>query len=561
MHALLARMRESGVRAVAVEVSAQALTRHRVDGLVFDVVVVHQPQPRPPRRLRRHGGVLPGEARRCSSPTAPSAASSRSTPRTARASSTESRIPVTTIATVGHSRPTSTRREWVVEVLDETRRVHRVPAHRPRGPLARDPRAADRLAHGRQRRARDRHARRGGLRARGDRRARSTPTAASRPTCPAAPSGSRATAGPSVYVDFGHSPDAFENTLAAVRKFTPGRTIMVFGADGDRDASKRHEMGRVAAEGCDILVITDHHPRFEDPASIRATLLEGAALAEHQPEIYEVQPARGRDQEGGVARPRGRLDPLGRSRPPGLPRHRGRAHAVLRPGARASRAARGGLGVIALGLGELEDALGGRLVLPAGAARDQSCRGKRRDRFPPRRARLDLLRAARRGHRRSPVRAGGRRGRRCARRSSSASSTSTAPQARGAGRGRGPRRARPAGRRAGARARRAAGRRHHRLERQDDHQEPAARDPRGRGPDCRPAGLVQQPGRRARSRCCGSTRPPSTSSSRWARAASARSPGSCRSRPRTSASCSRSASPTPGSSAASRRRSARRPRW
>ena len=38
MHALLARMRESGVRAVAVEVSAQALTRHRVDGLVFDVV-------------------------------------------------------------------------------------------------------------------------------------------------------------------------------------------------------------------------------------------------------------------------------------------------------------------------------------------------------------------------------------------------------------------------------------------------------------------------------------------------------------------------------------------
>ena len=59
---------------------------------------------------------------------------------------------------------------------------------------------------------------------------------------------------------------------------------MVFGADGDRDATKRHEMARVAAEGSDILVITDHHPRFEDPASIRATLLEGAQLAEHQPE-------------------------------------------------------------------------------------------------------------------------------------------------------------------------------------------------------------------------------------------------------------------------------------
>ena len=96
--------------------------------------------------------------------------------------------------------------------------------------------------------------------------------------------------GPSVYVDFGHSPDAFLNTLAAVRNLTSGRTIMLFGADGDRDASKRHEMGRVAADGSDILVITDHHPRFEDPASIRKTLLEGAALAEHQPEIYEVSP-------------------------------------------------------------------------------------------------------------------------------------------------------------------------------------------------------------------------------------------------------------------------------
>jgi len=75
-----------------------------------------------------------------------------------------------------------------------------------------------------------------------------------------------------------------------VRQFTPGKTIMVFGADGDRDASKRHEMGRVAAEGSDILVITDHHPRFENPESIRKTLLEGAAKAEHQPEIHEVSP-------------------------------------------------------------------------------------------------------------------------------------------------------------------------------------------------------------------------------------------------------------------------------
>jgi len=96
--------------------------------------------------------------------------------------------------------------------------------------------------------------------------------------------------GPTVYVDFGHSADAFLQTLAAVRTVTSGNVIMVFGADGDRDASKRHEMARVASEHSDILVVTDHHPRFEDPASIRATLVEGAALAEHQAELHEVSP-------------------------------------------------------------------------------------------------------------------------------------------------------------------------------------------------------------------------------------------------------------------------------
>jgi UDP-N-acetylmuramoyl-L-alanyl-D-glutamate--2,6-diaminopimelate ligase len=96
--------------------------------------------------------------------------------------------------------------------------------------------------------------------------------------------------GPDVYVDFGHSPDAFLNTLAAVRKVTEGRVFMVFGADGDRDATKRPDMARVAAEGCDVLVITDHHPRFEDPASIRKALVESAVAARPNLEIYEVSP-------------------------------------------------------------------------------------------------------------------------------------------------------------------------------------------------------------------------------------------------------------------------------
>ncbi len=96
--------------------------------------------------------------------------------------------------------------------------------------------------------------------------------------------------GPSVYVDFVHSPDAFLNTLAAVRKVTAGRVLMLFGADGDRDDTKRADMARIAAEGSDILVITDHHPRFEDPATIRKTLFDAAKLARPDMPLFEVSP-------------------------------------------------------------------------------------------------------------------------------------------------------------------------------------------------------------------------------------------------------------------------------
>ncbi len=86
--------------------------------------------------------------------------------------------------------------------------------------------------------------------------------------------------GPAVFVDFGHSPDAFVSTLDAVRQVTEGRVIMVFGADGDRDASKRVAMAEAAVRGSDLLIVTDHHPRFEDPASIRATLMAAAVKAD-----------------------------------------------------------------------------------------------------------------------------------------------------------------------------------------------------------------------------------------------------------------------------------------
>lgn len=96
--------------------------------------------------------------------------------------------------------------------------------------------------------------------------------------------------GPTVYVDFGHSPDAFVQTLEAVRKVTDGKLIMVFGAAGNRDTTKRQAMAEIAAAGSDIVVITDYHSRDEDPASIRAVLEGFARAAFPKREIYNVSP-------------------------------------------------------------------------------------------------------------------------------------------------------------------------------------------------------------------------------------------------------------------------------
>jgi UDP-N-acetylmuramoyl-L-alanyl-D-glutamate--2,6-diaminopimelate ligase len=94
--------------------------------------------------------------------------------------------------------------------------------------------------------------------------------------------------GPNVYVDSGHSPDAFAKTLESVRHLTRGRVIMVAGANGDRDALKRPEMGREAALGSDVLIITDHQPRSEDPALIREAVLAGAREAKPGGDIREI---------------------------------------------------------------------------------------------------------------------------------------------------------------------------------------------------------------------------------------------------------------------------------
>ena len=86
-------------------------------------------------------------------------------------------------------------------------------------------------------------------------------------------------AGAPIYVDYAHTPDALEAAIAALRPHVTGKLITVFGAGGDRDQGKRAAMGASACAGSEIVIVTDDNPRGEDPATIRAAVLEGTSGA------------------------------------------------------------------------------------------------------------------------------------------------------------------------------------------------------------------------------------------------------------------------------------------
>jgi UDP-N-acetylmuramoyl-L-alanyl-D-glutamate--2,6-diaminopimelate ligase len=281
MQALIARMREKGVAAVAIEVSAQALSQLRVDGLHFDVVGFTNLSHDHLDDYRDMQEYLEAKLPLFTKKRASRGVVCLDT-KYGRDFVKKSEIPVVTITS-----ELGVDADWHVAVTAETPKYTSFVLAGPDGitirsrvPLLGAHMAANAglaiamLIEG-------------GFDPKEIARAIESGIDAYLPGRTERVTGET---GPDVYVDFGHSPDAFLNTLAAVRKVTSGKVVMVFGADGDRDASKRPAMAQVAAEGCDILIITDHHPRFEDPASIRKTLVDAARAARPELEIIEVSP-------------------------------------------------------------------------------------------------------------------------------------------------------------------------------------------------------------------------------------------------------------------------------
>ncbi len=88
--------------------------------------------------------------------------------------------------------------------------------------------------------------------------------------------------GAAVFVDYSHKPGALASALQSLRPHVMGRIVVVFGAGGDRDKLKRPLMGEAAAEFADVVIVTDDNPRSEDPAAIRAEVMQGC------PEATEV---------------------------------------------------------------------------------------------------------------------------------------------------------------------------------------------------------------------------------------------------------------------------------
>ena len=293
LHALLALMRERSVEAVALEVSVQAIERHRVDGIVFDVTGFTNLQYDHMDDFADMDEYLRGKLPLFRADRTRRAVVALDTPagRTVVETAREDGVPVTTIATpeIAVEAELAATADWTVTVgameVVSTEFTLDGPGGRSlttRAPVIGPHMAAnagiaivmlleagydwDRIATVLER----------------DRGIRTV--------LPGRTEVVTTGRGPLVFLDFAHTPDGFEMTAKAVRRVTRGRLITVIGADGSRDTTKRPAMGAAAALNSDICIVTDHHPRWEDASVIRAALYNGAVDARPDGDIREISP-------------------------------------------------------------------------------------------------------------------------------------------------------------------------------------------------------------------------------------------------------------------------------
>jgi UDP-N-acetylmuramoyl-L-alanyl-D-glutamate--2,6-diaminopimelate ligase len=312
LHALLALMAERGVDACSMEISSHALAQHRVDGLVVDVAGFTNLSR---DHLDFHGSMddyfaakaalfTPAHARR---------AVVCVDDAWGRRLAAAAQVPVTTVTTRAGAGDVDRAADWtvvgsrldgglpVVQVLGPAR-------HTPDGPVtvqvplpgdfnvANAVLALVLLVEA----GLDVHDATAALGVAGPVPGRmERVTAAGAGTDPGA---GPAAGAPLAVVDYAHTPDAVGAALRALRD-SGSPLVVVLGAGGDRDRDKRPLMGEAAADVADVVVVTDDNPRSEDPAAVRAAILEGARRRARATGATVVEVAdRGHAVAEGVAR-------------------------------------------------------------------------------------------------------------------------------------------------------------------------------------------------------------------------------------------------------------------
>jgi UDP-N-acetylmuramoyl-L-alanyl-D-glutamate--2,6-diaminopimelate ligase len=88
-----------------------------------------------------------------------------------------------------------------------------------------------------------------------------------------------------IILDFAHTPDGLQKVMDTIVEFAEGRKIVMFGAGGERDLSRRAPMGEIAGKYCDLSILTSDNPRFEDPYDICVEISKGVEKAGGKYEI------------------------------------------------------------------------------------------------------------------------------------------------------------------------------------------------------------------------------------------------------------------------------------